>query len=336
MDIVPHAAGALSVLGSIDSVSRLASVANNIRSVTTTLGSLKRRISDERANLRNLRQRVREHESSNSPRNTTQNRRMARRGRRSATTVRRKIRKPTDSRPSPYIIPKNITLAQCLGKELKHVYLNSTTQQSTTDTNATFWHCAKSTGTTLLETLAPIARGTGDNQRDGRAVCLQWLKLIGRVSFSDQSQATVGNLDPIHLSIVLVLDRQSNQAGFPANGSGTPDDQLDALYQPSGSITAPFQAADQDDKQRYKVLKRKDYIYNPPSMIYDGSSYRTPSISKKFKMFVRFSGLEMLFDGGTGAASEIVSNNLFVVIGYHNPNGHGWTVQFAADCAFTG
>lgn len=335
MDIVPHAAGALSVLGSINSVSRLASVANNIRSVTTTLGSLKRRISDERANLRNLRQRVREHEaSSNSPRTTTQNRRMARRGRRLATTVRRKRVKPTDSRPSPYVIPKNITLAQCLGKELKHVYTSNVTASSDCDATSTVWHAMKSSSTTNLETLIPIARGTGDSERDARAVCLQWTSIKGTVTLSSQSDASMANIKSLHLSIVLVLDRQASNAGIPVNGAGTPDDQIDGLYE-LGSLPAFLQPIDPDDKQRFKILKRKDFVFEPKTLTHDGTNYVSAPHRRKWKMFTRFNGLEALYSGATGAATELVSNNLFLAIAYQG-TPPTFTIQCVTDTAFTG
>lgn len=335
MDIVPAAGQALSVLGSIDTVSRLAQTAQNIGSTSAWLSNLGKRIRGERENLRNLRQRIRQHESRSTP---SENRRMAIRNRRGArTTVRRKYyRKPTDSRPSPYVIPKNIPLANCIGKELKNVYVGSSTQQTTTGTTSTVFHCAKTSSTTLMETLIPIARGTSDNERDGRAVCLQWTALKGRVTMTSQAQAAISSLNALHLSILLVLDRQSNGQGFPANGVDTPDDGWDGGYVPVGSIAAPFLPIDPDDKQRYKILKRKDFVMNPYTVVYDGSNFRSQEHSMKFKMFKRYNGLEALFDGSTGAASEIVSNNLFVVIGYFNPGAHGWTIQFSSNTAFTG
>lgn len=333
MDIIPAAGQALSVLGSIDSVSRLASVARNIGTTATSLSSLGKRIRDEREQLRNLRTRVRQHESSNSSRTMAPNRRRAK------TIVRRRPytkRWPTDARPSPFKLPRNLTIAQCLGKEVKHIIVNSTSLDSTTDTDDDYFHCAKTTGTTLLETLIPIARGTGDNEREARGVCLQYTSIKGLIKVASQSQASMANLDGMHMTVLLVLDRQASEFGFPANGNGTPDDQINGLYEVGGSIPAPYQPIDQDDKQRFKVLKRKDFVLNHGTVWNDSSSYRTPSMLRKFKMFIRYNGLEAIYQGSTGNADELVSNNLFVLIGFRNPNTHGWTVQFTADTAFTG
>ncbi len=151
------------------------------------------------------------------------------------------------------------------------------------------------TAGSIKDSLNLIAQGAGESQRLGRKVVIKSIYVRGAYALS---QTTADNSSHGIVRCIIYVDRQCNGATAAV---------LDILE------TADFQShRDLTQTQRFKILMDKSQALNKPGGAGNGTANDWPTVQRLFKFYKRVE-VPILFDGATGAITEICCNNIGVL-----------------------
>jgi len=172
--------------------------------------------------------------------------------------------------------------------------------------------------------LNSIAQGDGEQERDGKQVCVKSCYVSGTVTLPAVANATAGSVVPTTF-IALVLDKQTNAAQLNSE---------DVFTNPGASaVTASCPLRDLQYTSRFQVL---DSVVVEPKMIaatYDGTNIETFGTQVPFKL--SWSGELMTNYVGTTAAIASIQDHSLHLIAYTAPVT-GATISYNARVRFVG
>jgi len=215
---------------------------------------------------------------------------------------------------------KNMRSGGFLGIELKYKDSSLVSHALVAPTDAAGGEADPAT----LLALNSIAQGDGEEQRDGKQVCVKSCFVTGTVTLPPVVNATAGSTVPTTY-IALVLDKQTNAAQLNSE---------DVFTNPGASaVTASCPLRDLQYTSRFQVL---DSVIVEPKMIaatYDGTNIETFGTQVPFKL--SWSGDLITNYVGTTAAIASIQDHSLHVIAYTAPVT-GATLSYNARVRFMG
>jgi len=165
----------------------------------------------------------------------------------------------------------NVRTGGFLGIELKYKdsALVSSALAAPTDASA-----GEKDPATLLA-LNSIAQGDGEQERDGKQVCIKSVYVSGVVDVPVQANLTAGTVDPT-IYVALVLDKQTNGAQLNSE---------DVFVNPGASaVTAASPLRNLQYTSRFQVLD--SVLLHPPArqLSYDGTNIESSGTRMPFKL----------------------------------------------------
>jgi len=148
-------------------------------------------------------------------------------------------------------------------------------------------------------TLLVIASGAGESQRVGRKVTIRKMMVRGEATLNEYDGATAADASAANrVRIIFYLDKQCNGAAATAG---------DILGPGTVNVNSFNELV---NKGRFTILKDKIITLNPMALAKDGTNYVRPRVNKSF-FFAKKCNIPIEYDtGGTGAITEIRSNNI--------------------------
>jgi len=176
---------------------------------------------------------------------------------------------------------------------------------------------------TLLA-LNAIAQGDGEQERDGKQICVKSAYVSGVVDIPAQANLTAGSVDPV-VYVALVLDKQTNGAQLNSE---------DVFTNPGASaVTASCPLRDLQYTSRFQVLD--SCILQAPArqLSYDGTNIESQGQRVPFKL--SYTGDIMANYIATTAVVAAIQDHSLHVIAYTAPVT-GATISYNARVRFVG
>lgn len=175
------------------------------------------------------------------------------------------------------------------------------------------------------------AQGDGASNRDGLKFIAKSIEIEGSILIDAQTAQTTADIAP-EILIVLYVDTQTNAAQSQG------EDVYSSLA--AGSFTATHPLRNMTNGTRFKVLKKKMYRGQMPSLVNVGA---TPAVFVQsgytipFKMFVKLDNMHMRCStGGTTANVNTVIDNSLHLIANCNSTGQAPQITYNARLRFVG
>lgn len=141
--------------------------------------------------------------------------------------------------------------------------------------------------------LALIAQGAGENQRIGRKCVIRSIQFRAYLVFTPGASAQASDISHIY----IVQDTQANGAAAVVGDVFTGNNLATALR---------FM----DNGQRFRILKHFRHVWNPSAGVTTAFNLQAKEID-----FFKKCNIPMVYNGATGAITEIQSNNIFILAG---------------------
>jgi len=141
--------------------------------------------------------------------------------------------------------------------------------------------------------LSLIPQGATESQRIGRKAVIKSIAMKGYMVYTPGAAANACDVSHMY----LVLDTQCNGAAASVTDVFTSNNLGSALH-------------NLDNSQRFKVLKHWVHVWNPSAGVTTAYNQQAKQWS-----FYKKCEIPMIFDGATGAITEIKSNNIFLLAG---------------------
>ncbi len=180
---------------------------------------------------------------------------------------------------------------------------------------------------TAIDCLNAATQGDGESQRDGRKMNMHSLTVSGSIKQAAVSAQTAMFEQPLYF-LAIVLDQQANGATINSE---------DVFVNPSGDSetnTTPFRNL--QFINRFKVLKT--WHGKAPMRTTGNDAAGTFDISGsnlKFSMYVKLSGLAVVFKGTSEAVANITDNALHLV-GWASVTSGTPAITYQSRLRFTG
>jgi len=174
--------------------------------------------------------------------------------------------------------------------------------------------------------LNAIAQGDGEQQRDGKQVCLKSCYVTGTIDCPPLINQTAGASSPT-VFIALVLDKQTNAAQLNSE---------DVYTNPSGSaLTAANPLRDLQYSSRFQVLDSCVVELPPPQITYDGTNIETAGTRAPFKL--SWTGELMTQYILTTAAIGAIQDNSLHIVAFTGPDlTTAPVISYNSRCRFVG
>lgn len=176
---------------------------------------------------------------------------------------------------------------------------------------------------TLLA-LNAIAQGDGEQQRDGKQVCIKSVYVSGVVDVPVQANLTAGTIDPL-IYVALVLDKQTNGAQLNSE---------DVFVNPGASaVTAASPLRNLQYTSRFQVLD--SVVLHPPArqLSFDGTNIESSGTRVPFKLSNTSDIITNYI--ATGAVVAAIQDHSLHVIAYTSTTT-GATISYNARVRFVG
>lgn len=211
--------------------------------------------------------------------------------------------------------PLNMRIGGFLGMELKFIDSGRTNLALTSS-----WQRIDPSTPAGLNSLTPIAEGTGESDRDGRKCLIKAMYIHGQVSWDE-----ITTMDqPGAVRLALVLDTQTNGAALTA---------ADVYTNQAGQQINSFR--DLQNTSRFKVLK--EIWITPPGVAGNSEGNGTNMTGGgAYLPFVMHCPLNLKqhWSGTTGAVSNIVDHSLHLLALYGGTRT--CQIQYSARARFLG
>jgi len=238
-------------------------------------------------------------------------------GMRKPSATQRAVAKISGARPRGM---SNMRTGGFLGIELKYKDSALVSQALVAPTDAAGGEVDPAT----LLALNAIAQGDGEQERDGKQVCLKSAYVTGIATIPAVANATAGSVLPC-VYVALVLDKQTNAAQLNSE---------DVFTNPGASaVTAASPLRDLQYTSRFQVL---DSVLLEPQMIaptYDGTNIETFGTQVPFKL--SWNGDIITNYVGTTAVVASIQDHSLHLIAYTAPVT-GATISYNARVRFVG
>jgi len=214
----------------------------------------------------------------------------------------------------------NVRTGGFLGIELKYVDSALVSSALTAPTDASG---GEKDPATLLA-LNAIAQGDGEQQRDGKQVCIKSVYVSGVVDVPVQANLTAGTVDPL-VYVALVLDKQTNGAQLNSE---------DVFVNPGASaVTAASPLRNLQYTSRFQVLD--SVLLHPPArqLSYDGTNIESSGTRMPFKLSNTSDIIANYI--ATGAVIAAIQDHSLHVIAYTS-SATGATISYNARVRFVG
>lgn len=146
-----------------------------------------------------------------------------------------------------------------------------------------------------------IQQGDGDSQRTGDQISTTSLLFRGTIS------SATAKLTPSFVRMIVFWDSQANGAAPSVSGTAN------SLMLGSATVPGHLDFRNQDTIKRFSILYDKTYVLQPQQYLTDTAGTITANevvskyISKRIKL-----GRKIYYSGSTGAAADLVSNNICI------------------------
>lgn len=192
-----------------------------------------------------------------------------------------------------------------MGIELKYVDYALVNHAIVAPTDAAGAECDPATALSLNA----IAQGDGEQQRDGKQVCIKSCYVTGDVDIPARTNQTAGSNVPT-VFIALVLDKQTNAAQLNSE---------DVYTNPGASaILAANPVRDLQYSSRFQVLDSVLLQMPQPAITYDGTNIEQAGTRMPFKL--SWTGELMTQYILTTAAIGAIQDHSIHVIAYCGPD----------------
>lgn len=163
-----------------------------------------------------------------------------------------------------------------------------------------------------MNTLFAPTQGAGINQRIGKACKVYKIKIHGEIQMPAQTNQVVADASNI-TRIALVQDCQTNSTQAQGEQVFSPPTTATATL-----ATEAFQNI--DNFGRFKVLKDKFFVFNSPTLTYDGTNMEQSGMNKRFQWTIKFKKpIEVRFNNTNGGTvADIVDNSWHIMANTNN------------------
>lgn len=150
--------------------------------------------------------------------------------------------------------------------------------------------------------LAAIAQGDGESNRDGRQVRLVSLQMRGYLSWAASDTTAFPTRGVVR--ILVVWDKQTNGAQLNAE---------DVLLDPTDTDHDLIAMRNLQYSQRFQVLK-DFFVGKPPTTSGgDADSFATGAATQEFNCYIKLPNIPVTYSGTTAAIGSITDNSLHVI-----------------------
>ncbi len=190
----------------------------------------------------------------------------------------------------------------------------------------TSWAGCETDPATFNTFCVPV-KGTSINERVGRTIEIQKVKIRGSVRCPPQVNATATDPGSI-VRLILFVDKQTNAAHVQAETVMDGPSAANSIL-----CTQTFQNL--DSMGRFHVLKDKYMSLSPPTLTWDGTNMEQTGTQRAFKMFHVFKPpLKVNFNATNGGSVADISDNSIHMIGRCTSDGVAPTLDFEARVSY--
>lgn len=172
------------------------------------------------------------------------------------------------------------------------------------------------------------AQGDGEQNRDGKQICMQYVEISFAVSFAGrETAADVPTIPSIYVAVVL--DRQSNAAQM------TSQDCFKNLGAAAGTAANPLRNL--LSSRRYKILRKKMFTFSAlPISHFVADSFAHANERRTWTWFIPLNMLKVNFNAGITASIANVVDNSIHVVAYCSSEDCVPTISYNARLRFIG
>ncbi len=169
------------------------------------------------------------------------------------------------------------------------------------------WLATEFDPATLNCLFVPV-KGTGINQRIGRKVTVQKIKIRGMIISAAQANQTATDASSV-IRMALVHDMQTN--AVQAQG-----EEVFAAPGTAASTNAVVSFRSLATFGRFNILKERFFTFQNPNLSYDGTNMEQNGIVKTFKLNYTFKKpLDVNFNAANGGTvADIVDNSFHLIV----------------------